>query len=330
MDENEALLARFTRLTAEELELMRLRAEPEGLQLEMKTMAESGEPSDNDRKNLSKCLSAFANAAGGIVLWGVSTVGKNGEQMSRVSQYVPIQNGLLAQKRLSELSEESTQPRVNGVRHERIDLASGGTVIKTLIPASDATPHRTIGANGQYYKRSGSSNRSMEHYEIADMFGRRARPLLDLQVGDPRYHRDYARLGVSPFPACAVVSLQNSGRGAARYAAVKVELDSDLVQLRDSAEGGMSGWPRRPRRVGNASLPFVFEAPTSTLVYPGEIIEVFELKHRAYPREEIRRAREIKVRYTLYADGTEPKPGEFTLDAHLAYERVVLPELRVR
>ena len=55
----------------------------------------------------------------------------------------------------------------------------------------------------RYYKRSGDSFLKMEHFEVADMFGRRQRPDLQVVVGQP----DVARV---------MVSIRNNGRGMAR------------------------------------------------------------------------------------------------------------------
>jgi predicted HTH transcriptional regulator len=61
----------FDQLTIDDInEAIRLEQE-EHLQLEFKTVANAELQGGNDKKNLAKCLSGFANSGGGIIVWGV-------------------------------------------------------------------------------------------------------------------------------------------------------------------------------------------------------------------------------------------------------------------
>lgn len=211
MDQNDVLLKRFTAITSQEIHAMKSRREPEGLQLDFKRMQTSGDPSADDQDNLKKAVSGYANSVGGIVLWGVTT--KDGsKETHRFVDYVPILDADLAEKRLHELAGEATDPPVDGARHERVEVP-GGFVIKTLIPASDKTPHRTRDRNGQYYKRSADRFLAMEHFEIADMFGRRARPRLEFFIQSEYSNEPRLAFG-----------LRNVGRGIARFPFVSMKL----------------------------------------------------------------------------------------------------------
>src|SRR5262249_37047819 len=84
----------------------------------------------------------------------------------------------------------------------------------TVIPASDAGPHQAKLTHDRYFRRSGASFRTMEHFEIEDMFGRRPRPLLTLAA-------QFIVGGQSTLPTVSwhhspVLSILNSGRGTAR------------------------------------------------------------------------------------------------------------------
>ena len=47
----------------------------EHLQLEFKTVRDAEVRGSDDRRNLAKCLSGFANSSGGVVVWGVDARG---------------------------------------------------------------------------------------------------------------------------------------------------------------------------------------------------------------------------------------------------------------
>ena len=51
------------------------------LDFKRKTNPEHGHPDDNDKKNLSKALSGFANSDGGLIVWGIDAPsGASGER----------------------------------------------------------------------------------------------------------------------------------------------------------------------------------------------------------------------------------------------------------
>lgn len=71
-------------------------------------------------------------------------------------------------------------PRVDGVRHKKVETVANKGFAVSLIPASDTGPHMALAGVHAHYKRNGDRFIPMEHFEIADMFGRRRRPLLQV------------------------------------------------------------------------------------------------------------------------------------------------------
>lgn len=204
-DANQPLRDLFDRIDAKELAAMRDRREEESLNLDFKRMDLTGEPSEADKRNLRDSISGFANAAGGIILWGVeSKTPDDKRDRSRFQSLAPVKDGDRAVVRFHELTATATQPPVNGVVHRAITV-DGGFVVKTFVPASDGGPHRTNEEKGQYFRRDADAFRPMQHHEIADMFGRRARPVLQLHCFQslPRGGR--------------VLAIQNVGRALARH-----------------------------------------------------------------------------------------------------------------
>jgi hypothetical protein len=178
----------------------------EHLQLEFKTIS-SGITGSDDIRQVGRCLSGFANSSGGIMVWGV-TAKKNDDDVDCAGSAAEIANTAQLVSRLNELTGEVVSPLVDGVRHRALNRAGDPKgFVATLVPESNSPPHMAR-RDKQYYKRSGDSFYSMEHYDLEDMFGRRQKPRLELSV-----ERGTVQDGVEEI----IVHLTNSGRALARH-----------------------------------------------------------------------------------------------------------------
>lgn len=191
----------------------------EDLYLEFKQKADTrnGDLDANDKKNFSKALSGFANADGGILIFGIGTK-KGAEGVDRAASLKPIKDHIRFRGHLMDSLLNATQPVVDDVRIECIDADANSGYVKCLIPQSVKPPHRAILADHHYWRRVSTGNRRMEHYELEDVFGRRLRPALKLFVelkprpeGDPHEELHFLLL--------------NEGRGVARHVGLHCKLD---------------------------------------------------------------------------------------------------------
>ena len=211
--------------------------------------------SRDDRKNLAIALSGFANADGGVIVWGVET--------ARTADGVEYANGIdsispLSQfvAQLNEFTGQAVNPLVDGVLHKRIDLASDSGIALSLIPSSDGGPHMAKLGEDRYYKRSGSRFAKMEHFEIADMFGRRQRP--DLRV---TYRLQATDVGAPRGRITRIaLRLENHGRGSARAPFLEVAQPPNYSL---SPFGGVWG---RPGEALIRMLPVDSLAPSSNRI----------------------------------------------------------------
>ncbi len=76
--------------TADEVDQLVAEQREEDLHLKFKqkTNRSNGAPDDIDRKNFSEALSDFANADGGILVWGLAT--NHADHVDRASDIKPI------------------------------------------------------------------------------------------------------------------------------------------------------------------------------------------------------------------------------------------------
>ena len=292
----------------------------------VKRMQSEGDLSGDDKNNLAKALSGFANSAGGIILWGGGTKHADDGDLNAICDVHPIANQDQKIARLIELSGQLVNPAPEGVRHEAIPWEGKGHLIKTLVPASDAGPHRAAGGKGQYYRRAADSFRYMEHYEIADMFGRRARPKLELLVEDPFLSpSDHPRDGWPSWQASSVLTLRNAGRGMARFPAISLDLMHDDSNLRLHKDG-LYGLPQRfkpEHRHVRRPTPVILGGGADDVIHPGQEIDVVQLWIRGYRNH--KRVDHIGCRYSLFAEGMPTIEAAIQYDVTTLWQNVIQP-----
>lgn len=218
-----------------------------------KSNAGDGEFGKDDRRNLGEALSGFANSEGGVIVWGMGTERLNGHDVASAVQPLADIDGVL--RELKRLTPELVSPPVQGIRHLPLrdpDNPQTGVLI-TLIPQSDLTPHMARGPSQQrYYRRTEAGFRPMEHYEVADLFGRRAYPVLE---SAPTWRVRFARAGGGSARVRLAVEfyLVNRGRALANYPCITLgEPKGYPVEdyTASSVANSFFHWCRHPRAGG--------------------------------------------------------------------------------
>src|SRR5258706_5120319 len=158
----------------------------ESLYLEFKRKQDTSHPEieDSDRRNFSKAVSAFANADGGVLIFGVATGRQTPGQPDRADALMPITNAHGFAGRLADSILNTTQPPVDAVEFRVIESTAQPRTgyVACLVPASDTVPHHAVLADREYYRRTASGSRRLEHIDLEDMFGRRPRPVLEVEL----------------------------------------------------------------------------------------------------------------------------------------------------
>lgn len=193
-------------------EFIQTRASEE-LFLDFKRSADNGRGQrlhQNDRANLAKALSGFANSEGGVIVWGVDC--RPGEDSADVAQAKrPIENVVRFVSLLEGAVSGCTVPSCPGVRSIRIERSERSGFAATLVPKSNRVPHRDI-VKDRYFIRAGSDFVPVPHAVLAGMFGRRPQPALchDWIPGAFSYSG-----GREILSDCRIIVV-NEGRGIAR------------------------------------------------------------------------------------------------------------------
>jgi len=210
---------------------------PDGLNLEYKSIDALRNP-----VNLSCGIAAFANSAGGLLVVGIGEL-KHGPS-SLPEKIIWDRDPSHTPEWIEAVLLNGIHPPIPGVRLEQVRNDEGGFVYLLDVPPSQNPPH--MAPNGRYYYRSGSSTRAMEHFQVADAFGKRRRPqlrpTLALSRWDPKQKTFWLDYG-----------LVNEGRSLAKWIMVHLKFVGCEVELakdkglwehvrHEAGEDGLEEW----------------------------------------------------------------------------------------
>lgn len=219
----------------------------ESLSLDYKRCASLDKRNPKSRTDLSKDVSAFANSAGGTLVYGV-------EENNHLPKRIDIGYDPTDVKRewLEQVINSTIQRRVDGIRIKQIELRKnnlGRVIYVVYVPQSNRAPH--MAEDHVFYKRYNFQSVPMEEYEVRDVAHRSEAPDLQLslhfadsQVAELTYENE----GLYSKPISIIGSLQNKSPAPAMYLLIRLYIDAAL-QITNA--GGMSDGGQSTLAIGN-------------------------------------------------------------------------------
>jgi hypothetical protein len=138
--------------------------------------ASSGHLNPNDRNNLARAISGFANSEGGVVVWGIDCRrGSRGDDLAQAKR--PLADCQAFVSWLEGAVSGCSVPPAAGVRSIPIPITKAHGFAATLVPRSTRAPHQDV-LTGKYYIRAGSDFLPAPHGVLAGLFGQRPEPYL--------------------------------------------------------------------------------------------------------------------------------------------------------
>ena len=267
----------------------------EDLTLEFK-LAPANFGKRDDRRNLAIAVSGFANSIGGLIVWGISAE-KDDDGIDCARTPAPLADSALFMSRIVEHAARAASPPVEGVMHRLVE-GTGGPFALTLVPESDRGPHMAKLGENRYYQRSGDQFRMMEHYQVADMLGRRRKPALKLRLD--QVGKDIA------------VLLTNEGRAVARAPFIELSFSR---HFRASPHGidGNGTFGLKP--LGQFGHRCVFGGDAGTVIHVGQTLGVTLLESMVIRPDGSAVVNGPHLfRYRLAAEDMDMMEGEISLD----------------
>lgn len=197
---------------------------PESINLDYKRSAALDKTDHRSKANISKDVSAFANSAGGTIVYGVC---EDGQLPTEIDGGVDAAD--ISKEWLENVINSTIQPRIDGIRINQVALSAhpGRVLYVVEIPQSVvAAPHQAH--DHRYYKRFNVQSVPMEDYEVRDVMRRSIGPDLycGIEIADVNSAEDWVTIW--PF-------VGNHSHEPALYAYIDVYIDNLIYDLAYSA-----------------------------------------------------------------------------------------------
>jgi hypothetical protein len=160
--------------TREQLEALHHLQAGESLTLEYKA-SDAISNSDGNKSELARDVSAFANAAGGQIVYGMTE-----HNHVPAGLDIGIDRSLFPGLWFEQVLESRISPTIEGLRIHEISLGPGRIAVVITIPAAGPrAPHQA--SDGKYYRRRNFQRTHMEDYEVREAMRRSTTPDLYLE-----------------------------------------------------------------------------------------------------------------------------------------------------
>jgi hypothetical protein len=193
----------------------------ESLTLDYKESAALAKDS-RSRDELCKDVSAFANSAGGRIIYGI---------VEKDRKPVRVDEGTeLPREWVEQVIDSNVQQRIEGLLITPIPVSTRHNACVITIPQALArAPHQA--PDKKYYKRQNFQSVPMEDYEVRDALRRATTPELhlDLSFATGRIaHIEFPSPSERSKPISVIATITNHAVQPACHALVKVGVDTDL------------------------------------------------------------------------------------------------------
>lgn len=280
----------------------------ENLGLEFKR-CDALQNTDAKKDELSKDVSAFANSAGGELIYGIV---EDTRLPTSIDTGFDLR-GPITREWIEQVINSRIQPRIQGIIIHLIALsgANAGRFAFALEIPQSHTAHQA--RDKKYYKRRNFTVEPMEDYEIRDVLNRAKTPLLALNI-------KAARLVAANDGAVVhyrlSVRLHNEGDVSARTVRLEFSVPTSLIL--DNGAGQTSYTDGRNRREGRNFDERTYIYQRETVIFPQQEISLEEWSI-VLPslRVDVRNYQEgrqhgFEIRWTIYADDMRRQVGQVT------------------
>jgi len=272
---------------------------PEGTELDYKA-CDALQQTPGVRKEISKDVSSFANANGGIIVYGVI---EHGHVPANVDDgYDPDE---ISQEWLGQVISSGIKPKVNDIIVKQI-AKSGGKFIYVVIIPRGQTAYQA--SDGRYYKRYMTQRLILEHPDIEDLMGRSRYP--DLEPEFMLILHQNLQYGLCVF-------LKNKGQTMIRNYSFEINIPRDLLLAREGdiyVEDNVIFIEEFKQDYDFSNFRFT-NASDQNVIYPNERVEF--ISHRKKRQIMLRSStsntdllKKGKFYWKLYADNMPMKSDE--------------------
>jgi len=272
----------------------------ENINLDYKSAA-ALENTPSKKREISKDVSAFANAAGGKIIYGI-----------RDKKHIPTEidgTDEIKNKKewLDQVINSNIHPRIEGINTYHISIKTENKGVLVVNIPTSYTAHQAN--DNRYYHRYGSESLSMEDYQVRQTMNRGREPILKLEIPP----------GYQSYPSSRVqirlkLILKNYGRISANSPEIFIHIPAEISPKHEGE------WEER-RMYSGKSVPFRTHCKQfyynwgkyyNCQVHPGLRYEISGERDRAMAISKIIIADTTTLSgyYEIYAENMQPHFGE--------------------
>jgi len=270
----------------------------ESLTLEYKA-AEALDRSEYKKKEMTKDVSAMANAAGGVLIYGISEFSAENKR-HLPEKITPVNRNEFPREWVEQIIQ-AIRPRIDGIVIHSVNLSSGETHAAYVIeiPQSN-TAHQA--SDHRYYKRFNFQSVPMEDYEVRDVIFREQTPDIHLKF----------LIEVSDENSWSLmIKARNNGSAFAQYVACLLDVPTVLMREIKNKISLTDGGKYYRQRLFNHNQEFGDENFKSN--FP--LLRNMSMSWRIPLREDFSKseANNLELKWKLFADNALPKEGRISI-----------------
>jgi hypothetical protein len=269
----------------------------ESLTLEYKS-AEALDRFETRKKEITKDVSAMANSAGGVIIYGIAE-SSHGERRHLPERITPVDRTKYPREWVEQIIQ-AIRPRIDGILIHSVNLSSGENDVAYVIEIPQShTAHQA--SDHRYYKRFNFQAVPMEDYEIRDVMFREQTPNIVLNF----------LVEITNEAQNLVVQARNNGSAFAQYVAVFLDAPVSILQKIENKMNVKDGGRMYRHRLTNLNQEYADEQFKSN--FP--LLRSMTMRWKIPLNEEFENLRggNLSVKWKLYADNALPKEGRAAL-----------------
>ena len=269
----------------------------ESLTLEYKS-AEALDKSDFKKKEMTKDVSAMANAAGGILVYGISEF-SDLDKRHLPAKITPVDRTKFPREWVEQIIQ-AIRPRIDGIVIHSVNLSSGENDVVYIVEIPQgSTAHQA--SDHRYYKRFNFQSVPMEDYEVRDVMFRENAPdiLLNFLIEVTVYeNQTFYNL---------IIQARNVGSAFAQYVACLLDVPVAVLHEIKNKINVKDGGKYYRHRLFNLNQEFGDENFKASFPLLRNMSMSWKIPLNENFRDFI--TNNLELKWTVYADNALPKEG---------------------
>ena len=283
----------------------------ESLTLEYKS-AEALDRNEAKKKEITKDVSAMANSAGGILIYGICEFSQENKR-HLPEKITPVDRRKYPREWVEQIIQ-AIRPRIDGIVIHSVNLSSGENDVAFVIeiPQSN-TAHQAN--DHRYYKRFNFQAVPMEDYEIRDVMFREQTPnialnfLIEIKGGSSFAWGD--QIATNPIEYKLIIQARNNGSAFAQYVACFLDVPVTILPTIENKINLKDGGKFYRHRLTNLNQEYADEQFKSN--FPLLRSMTMNWKIPLSSKFENFQNEDLSVKWKIYADNALPKEGKISL-----------------